>query len=168
MIVRIKKDRHYRSNYILRPFKIGRTWEKHYTVVFDDSTRYELEENKTQVNKLVGVGHLFHHFNSVRIGWRYHEGVVELFAYRYQNGQRTYFRLLDVKIGESVDIRIEYKIKGGKAEYLMQVGNIVSHYSWRIDKWWQCIPFVYECFPYFGGIMPSPQNISINIIKVNK
>lgn len=168
MIVRIKKNRHYRSNYILRPFRIGRTWERRYTVVFDDSARYELEDNKTQVNKLVGVGHLFHHFNSVRVGWRYREGVVELFMYRYQNGQRTYFRLIDVKIGESVNVRIEYKTKGGKAEYLMQIGHIISHHEWTIEKWWQRIPLLYECFPYFGGIVKAPHDINILINEIKK
>lgn len=168
MIVQIKKDRHFRSNYLLRPFKIGRTWEKHYTVVFDESARYELDENKTQVNKLLGVGQLHHHLNSIRVGWRFNGGVVELFAYRYENGERVYFRLLDVKIGEPVEIRVEYKISRARVKYSIKIGHVMSHHEWEITKWWQRIPFMYECFPYFGGVMPSPQNISINIIKEKK
>lgn len=165
MIVRIKKDRHYRSNYLLRPFKFGREWSREYVVAFDDSARYELTDNKTQVNKLLGVGQMFHHWNSVRIGWRYRNEKIELFLYKYTNGQRLYFHVCSAAIGEEIPVLVNYTIKGKKASYRLKIGNIVSFYEWEIERWFERIPFLYECFPYFGGVMPAPQEIKIKINK---
>lgn len=167
MIVRIKKGHHYRSNRLLTAWKIGFTWSRTYEVTFDNSCRYTLEENKTQVNKLLGVGQLHHHFNSIRVGWRWSElyNAVSLLVYSYRNGQRLYFWAKDVAVGEKIPITVDYTVKEKNAAYRLQIGNIVSSFNWKIEHWWQRFPLLYECFPYFGGSQPAPQQININIIK---
>lgn len=169
MIIHIEKGNHYRSNHLLTKLKIGRSWCQKYTIRFLSSAEYELSENKTQVNKLVGCGQLHHHFNSIRVGWRYSvaKNCVELFSYSYTNGERHYTFLKDVKIGQDFNVIVEYEAKGKKSLYRILVDEILCYNSWELTKWWQRVPLLYECFPYFGGTMPAPKNINI-LIKSKK
>lgn len=172
MIIRINKGCNYRANHLITRFKIGNYWKKTYRVIFDASCQYHLRANKTQVNKLVGVGQVHHHLNSYRVGWRcLDNGKIELVSYCYEKGEMKYKPIGEYSINVPITIGIEYKYNAklcSVCAYIYINGTCVSANFWTLEKWYEKLPFLYECFPYFGGYMPAPQNIKINIQKVSR
>lgn len=166
--IKIPQGWHWRVNHLLNRFKIGRHMQQSYLVRFCGSCRYELSENKTQVNKLVGVGHLHHHLNSIRVGWRYNadRDQVELLAYRYKNGVRDYIHCCWVEVNDIVSVDVDYTYSKGAitASVVCDGGSV--QYEWKVQHWYEKIPFLYECFPYFGGSQPAPHSININIERI--
>lgn len=168
MNILIKKDHNYRSNHFLNRFTVGYKWSEAYTVKFDVSCQYHLTANETQVNKLVGVGHVHHHLNSIRVGWRwnYRIGLFELVAYRYRNGRVDYAPLCNVPVNKEVDIIITYKYEKGSIVTVVYCSGSSVQFVWKTEHWYEKIPFLYECFPYFGGYMPAPNDIRISIKRL--
>lgn len=170
MKILIKKDNNYRSNHLLTRFKLGNKWRRRYMVEFDSSAFYHLVANRTQVNKLVGIGHLHHHVNSVRVGWRNTErGTIELVAYIYKNESMEYHHIADVGINEKLNLEITYSYSNATDTIFATISlNGVTRlaHSWCAVKWYERIPFLYECFPFFGGYMPAPHNITIQIKRL--
>lgn len=171
MIVRIKEGKHYRSNHLLTRVHIGKHWTTNYVVNFTDSCKYELTENKTQVNKLVGISLLpHHHFNSIRIGWRWDKDKqqIELLSYKYFNKSRSYKHICYVSLNEDHTIKISAKLSINKLFWNYDV--FVNNYLFDtdvciIDNQISKIPIMYECLPYFGGQVPAPHDISIKLFK---
>ena len=116
------------------------------------------------VNKLWGFSEgLSNQYNSARIGWRWLDGQLQLFAYVYVNG--TLLRdpisydppfIKVVQIGS--DINCSIAISGAK--YIFTVDGVVvqtakgtgtSKYSG------------YQQYPYFGGTLTAPHLINIYI-----
>lgn len=161
----IRKDHHFRSNHLLTKFKIGWSWQQRYFVKFDETAQYHLVANRTQVNKLVGVGQVHHHLNSIRIGWRWDENrsKVELVAYRYRSGKMDYAHLCFVDINKEFEVIVRYEYKDGEITSIVWCGNNRVCYLWKVNKWYEKLPLLYECYPYFGGYMPAPYDIRIFI-----
>lgn len=170
MNIKIRKGCHWRSNHLLTRLHVGREWRLRYAVTFDASAQYHLMANRTQVNKLVGIGVVHHHLNSMRIGWRHtDEKGLELVAYYYYNGRRGYRPLLD-HVEVNRPIWIEVTVKFNKSGYVQAEaavnGSTYCMEVWRLMKWWERIPVMYECFPYFGGMVPAPNDINIKINRL--
>lgn len=167
MDIRIKKGHHFRSNHILTRFVFGKFMTSHYKVMFDESSIYNLPENKTQVNKLCGFGHLHHHINSMRIGWRWNntEHKVELLKYMYKNGRREQSHICYVSLYQPIDIRMSYCIGDENIAMWLKIDKMICSDFIPVKTWWHRIPFIYECLSYFGGRQSAPHNIKIKVIR---
>lgn len=176
--IKIKKGRHYRNFFscILPRIRFKKRFETEYYVQFDESCKYELSENKTQVNKLLGIGHIHHHINSVRLGWRYIKDIdkIELLPYYYENGERvivdnkqTPERKIYVNCGEVFKVRFIYSFNN-TLNYV-QTGIYINDTMVDVHLWFnnndmlKNLPFLYECFPYFGGKIAAPHRMVINV-----
>ncbi len=131
----IKKNKHY-SGFRFRPF--FRCREVTVIFKFTESCRYISDDLQLseQINKLVGFGALWHHRNSVRIGWRYDakKDRIKLYTYKYIEGVRIKKHFDTVRIGQYNKLRIK------------------AHRTYWFGK------FLY---PYFGGKAPAPHDIKI-------
>jgi hypothetical protein len=131
----IKKNKHY-SGFRFRPF--FRCREITIVFKFTESCRYVSDDPQLseQINKLVGFGALWHHRNSVRIGWRYDakKDKIKLYTYKYIEGVRIKKHFDTVRIGQYNKLRIK------------------AHRTYWFGK------FLY---PYFGGKAPAPHDIKI-------
>ncbi|MCQ2349109.1 MAG: hypothetical protein MJZ98_01355 [Paludibacteraceae bacterium] len=127
-----------------------------------------LSANQTQVNKLFGIGQVFHHWQSMRIGWRWdlEKSMVELVAYWYNNKVRDYVHICYVKLYQPTDMMVSVQIVDGAVIFRCYVGESFVTRAFVIKERWQKVPIFYECFPYFGGYMPAPQNIGISIKNI--
>ena len=169
MNIKIKKGCHWRCNHLLTRLHIGRAWKRSYVVMFDASAQYHIMANRTQVNKLVGIGHVHHHLNSVRVGWRNtDENGLELVAYLYHNGDRSYKSIAtNVAVNKPMLIDVEYKTnKEGYVQAEIRIDGISRSVDvWKSMKWWERLPVMYECLPYFGGLVPAPHDINLCICR---
>lgn len=179
--IKIKKKHHFRNflSDIFPRISFSKRMETEYYVQFDHSCKYLLDSNKTQVNKLLGIGHIHHHLNSVRLGWRYVEDLdkIELLPYYYENGKRIIVkndqfpeRKLYINCGETVKVKFIYAFNNN-LNYV-QGCIYINDNLYDINLWFnnndyiKGLPFLYECFPYFGGSVPSPHDMTIYIERI--
>jgi hypothetical protein len=165
MTFRIPKGKHR-----ARPLRLGFWWRRptfSWTVTFDESTRYDLQnDDQYDINKLVGVGYLpGHHTDSARFGWRYLKGrkCIDLQAYCYISGVRMGEHIAFVEIGKTYRLQLHvaklayvfdvYDVTGG----ISIGGCAIQHYH---DK---CLQ--YRLGVFFGGSSPSPHEILIQLDK---
>lgn len=122
---------------------------------FDSTAIYE---GNADINKLYGFSdcNSQHHENSARYGWRWYNGKLEIFAYVYAKGVRSYDKVCEVEIGEQV--RYEILMEGD--EYVFSVKGISKRYK----RGATCNSGVYYTLkPYFGGDAVAPHDIFIEI-----
>tara|TARA_Y100000004_G_scaffold102655_1_gene115178 strand:- start:2034 stop:2468 length:435 start_codon:yes stop_codon:yes gene_type:complete len=131
----IKKNKHY-SGFRFRPF--FRCREITILFKFTDSCRYVTDDPQLseQINKLVGFGALWHHRNSIRIGWRYSKSKdkIKLYTYEYIEGVCIRNHFDTVCINQINKLRLK------------------AHRTYWLGRF---------LFPYFGGKTPAPHNIKI-------
>jgi len=138
------------------------TNEMKFTVKFDSSAIYEtrLAENQNDINKLYGFSDngSDHHQFSARIGWRWNDHALRLFAYIYNNGVMSSKEICSVRIGEEINC----SIRVAESNYVFQV-NESSAKMPRLST----TPNAkgYQLYPYFGGDEVAPHEINI-LIKV--
>jgi len=134
-----------------------------FNVIFDSTAIYDLgkTEDTNDVNKLFGISDcgMMHHMNSARLGWRWKNKGLELFAYSYSNGEREIKKIGKFKIGEELKCAIHckkgkyyFEVNGKKAE-TERLCNIHEHYV---------------LYPYFGGNNTAPHHIKIKIAHLKK
>ena len=128
---------------------------------FDASARYDLgNDNQHDINKLMGFSEAnsYHQENSIRFGWRYlkDQDRVEILAYAYKDGIRSYERIAEVEIDQDVVYRIVIyersfylEVDGVSIEVERVVGEQKGLY--------------YMLYPYFGGDEKAPHDIHIYI-----
>lgn len=128
-----------------------------YDVLFEPSCAYNLgNANQYDVNKLFGFNacNSLHHENSARFGWVYLDGIIEIYAYVYENGVRDIEQIATVNINEWNSFEL---INTG-ASYAFKVNNTL--YIW--DKENPCVTkYNYMLYPYFGGDEVAPHDIHI-------
>jgi hypothetical protein len=116
------------------------------------------------VNKLYGFSEgISNQYNSARIGWRWLNGQLQLFAYVYVKG--TLLRdpisydppfIKSVKIGSEINCSIA--ISGNK--YIFTVDGVVVQTSRGTTSGTYS---GYQQYPYFGGTLTAPHLINIYI-----
>ena len=164
--MKIKKNHHYPT-----PFEFPKLFfNKNYlkakkTICFDDSFKYDIDTDQTDINKMFGFSYGYHHHNSDRIGWRYtpNKNQVEILLYSYDQKKVikkhiTFVDLNDViKIGLTV-IKDHYTKERNVIVYLYQ-NNSFSHFNYVF----YCPSSVinYSLGWYFGGNRCAPHNIKI-------
>ncbi len=130
---------------------------------FDANCLYDLGTNDNyDINKLFGFSTEYNHQKqSARIGWRCLDGEnIEILTYTYNNSVRTTETVLGrVKPGQEFECSIEdietdyiYFFKGNG--YTVKV---------RDAKQKDTVLFKYLLYPYFGGNIPAPNNMTMYV-----
>lgn len=164
MIFNIKKNSHWSNKLFYKLLNFFNYDERlSYIVKFNSSCLYHIETvDKYDINKLFGFSSGFnHHKNSARFGWNSVNDKILLFAYCYVNGKRVSEFIKDISIDE------EYKmiILDKKSHYLFTLissNDIIT--QTKIEKP-KDFKVGYKLWPYFGGNLKAPQNISIEFNK---
>jgi hypothetical protein len=134
-----------------------------FNVIFDSTAVYKSteDENEEDVNKLYGISDcgIMHHMNSARIGWRWLNNSLELFAYSYSNGIRSIERIGEFEINKELKCAI-YCVKN---KYVFEVNGQKVETKRSCD-----ISEHYLLYPYFGGNNVAPHKIKIKIAHLSK
>lgn len=155
MIYKIKKNRHRSSFFI----KITDKSEIKGSFMFIGDCSYYIEDNQKDSNKLIGLSdNISHHFDSIRIGWRYNNGL-ELTTIAYCNKERIIKPLGRIK----ENVEYNFKISIFKGEYYIHVWNNDSTLFSVINRHskWRFLRVVLK--PYFGGKIKAPKEFKIYI-----
>ncbi len=152
---RIPKFQHYAEQSVYT--SISRE-ELRFHVKFDSTAMYTTKEagNQYDINKLYGFADndALHHQYSARIGWRWSDGALRLFAYVYNNALVSYEELGIVSIGAEHSCSIKIKAD----TYIFSVNGV----SKTLPRQSTTIKAQgYKLFPYFGGDETAPHDISI-------
>lgn len=129
-----------------------------FTVRFDSTCRYQTKNprNQDDINKLMGFSDngVLHHQHSARVGWRWKKEKIELFAYCYAEGKRSFVKLGEVAIGDTARMLIKLNPVGYEFQY-KGVSTIMSRglTSSTING--------YLLYPYFGGDEPAPHTMKL-------
>lgn len=131
---------------------------------FDQTAMYDLGDNALQSNKnkLMGFSdcNSMHHENSARFAWQWYGGKLEIYAYCYVNGARIEQYIGTVEIGE----KNKYALRCMPAYYEFRLNN---QDAIRIERGTTCDKgFYYMLWPYFGGAIPAPHDITITIERI--
>lgn len=136
--------------------------ELSYRVTFDRTCKYE-STPAMGINKLFGISYGVHHRDSIRVGWDYSNSQLNLYSYTYNKGERDITR-----IGQ-VDLETEYiiKIKTDFKENRFMI-QILNRYGAELSAYIDVFNFPkfkigYRLFPYFGGKIPAPQDIYLEL-----
>jgi hypothetical protein len=177
----IKKDSHYPSNIIqrLNPGRIllnpanlefdftfshasqyapkGLWWERR-----KESYYYPLLE---QINKLGGISFDLINKNSARIGFRYNWETNRFYVYAYFhiNGDIHYSEDSMFMVG--MNERFTAQIVANREQILVQIHNNKGETKVLdiIENTFDKSLFGYIQYPYFGGKIPSPNGIKLNV-----
>jgi len=151
----ILQGQHYSLENNIKSVEKG---EMKFLVKFDSSAIYKTAnpENQYDINKLFGFsdnGNQHHQF-SARIGWRWSDGALRLFAYTYNNGIREAKELCEVPIGEEVPCSI--KVMGEVYQFTVNKSVISMPRQSKTP-----LAKGYQLYPYFGGDETAPHEIRI-------
>ncbi|MCE3282226.1 MAG: hypothetical protein K0Q66_963 [Chitinophagaceae bacterium] len=153
----IAKGAHSSDKNSYRPVN---TTEMKFVVRFDSSAIYQTvtPDNQLDINKLYGFAdnNQEHHLNSARIGWRWYNNSLQLFAYVYNNGVEKDKLITAVPLGQ--DINCSLKVSGN--QYII-TANGVQVTMERTATTETAVG--YQLYPYFGGDEVAPQDIRIRI-----
>ena len=123
-------------------------------VTFIGDFSYKIDKQK-DTNKLVGLSDNYHHHkDSVRIGWRWNEGL-EIMAIIYSGGKRVIEHLAWAK----ENIEYKYKIVITENNYHLKFNDTYKNYL-RLSKW--SLPRV-VLNPYFGGTTKAPKTFRFRL-----
>ena len=166
MIYKIKKGSHYKQG-----FKVSLTFKDQirFQCLFDESCVYDLKSNDNyDINKLYGFGTSFHHhMQSARVGWRCLDNKnIQLVSYTY-DGKSWKNRLKEQVLGT---------VRPGQAfTCTITIGDNLYRYDFHSEDeknsvydpiYRKCWPIRHILFPYFGGNMPAPHDMSLEVTRV--
>lgn len=151
----IPQGQHYALQNNIKPIETG---EMKFVVKFDSSAIYKTAnpENQYDINKLFGFsdnGDQHHQF-SARIGWRWSDGALRLFAYTYNNGNRDSKEICEVPIG--VDVFCSIKVVGEGYQFTANKSVVTMSRQSKTS-----LGKGYQLYPYFGGDETAPHEIRI-------
>jgi hypothetical protein len=136
------------------------TTQMTFTVKFDSTAIYQTVQpvNQYDINKLYGFSdnNADHHQYSARIGWRWSDHALHLFAYVYNAGTVASKELATVLIGS--EIKCSIQVAGSK--YLFTVNGVTESMPRASTT---PVGKGYQLFPYFGGNETAPHAIHIYI-----
>jgi hypothetical protein len=131
---------------------------------FDQSARYTLGDQSMQTNKnkLLGFSdcNSAHHDNSARFAWQWYNDQLEIYAYCYVNGVRVeeYIGVVPLHVPSTYEIRIT------PSEYIFTLNDLAPVHIPRGNV---CSKGLYYIlWPYFGGTLPAPHDITIRLKKL--
>lgn len=163
MDVVIKKRKHYSSWKFPKLYNTSKEFTISKLVTFTESCRYDLgSTDQYDINKLFGIGYFpWHHYNSVRFGWRYDlfNKDIAIFSYWYSNKIRKYELLGSVEI----DVPYIYSISIYKNYHELFIfdNKFVPVMQHKVTMPSQKIGYYLK--PFFGGNRTAPHDMLIKI-----
>jgi hypothetical protein len=156
----IPKGEHYPTP---NPFVVTSASKVIFYAVFDSSCIYKTVDplNQNDINKLYGFSdcNTQHLINSARIGWRWSNDSLRIFAFVHNNSVMLYKEITTAKIGRKINCSINCLAD----QYSFTVNNktvqLPRHCSGNYTR--------YKLFPYFGGDEVAPHRIKIKITELN-
>lgn len=130
-------------------------------VNFNIDCIYEIGIDQSDINKLFGFSMGMHHTNSIRVGWRYYKGAMELCSYIYENGVRQKERAL-CECDFFKDYKVDIKLKVVDNSYMV---DFYVNDEFRYGKTLATKVKRYISYPlslYFGGNCVAPHDMNIN------
>ena len=154
----IQQGKHYANP---RLFQSLQSNALSFKATFDETAMYEFQERSFQdsKNKLLGFSdcNSSHHENSARFAWQWYNGRLEIYAYCYVQGQRKERFIGSVSLNESND----YELALTDTDYVFRLNDLEPVQIERTEK---CnTGAYYMLWPYFGGTLPAPHDVSISI-----
>ena len=151
----ILQGQHYADNNALQSVQYD---ELKFAVRFDSTAIYQAldSENQEDINKLYGFSdnNAEHQQFSARFGWNWTRGALRLYAYVYNNGERSSEEISAIQIGTDYTC----SIKNSASQYIFSVDNI-SVEMLRASSTAKAAG--YKLYPYFGGDETAPHTIHI-------
>lgn len=154
----IRTGEHYSTPRLTETF----TKEKlTFRATFDESAVYDLADDSMQENKnkLMGFSDCSspHHENSARFAWQWNNDQLEIFAYCYVDSVRIEEFVGTVALNEEN----HYEIARTDAEYVFYLNGEKKAAVARATA---CDGGLnYMLYPYFGGSVPAPHEVRIEI-----
>lgn len=134
--------------------------EMKFMVRFDNTAVYTTvnANNQGDINKLYGFSDndQDHHTNSARIGWRWYNNQLQLFAYVYNNTVQSDKLITAVALNQ--DINCSIRVAGNSYVFTVNGSQVTMP---RAATTPQAVG--YQLYPYFGGDEVAPQAIRIQI-----
>ena len=149
----IEEGQHYPTKY---KNKLSPVFNEgvHFISIFNVSNLYD--NGSDDINKLYGITSPSIHKNSARFGWRAKGEIIEIFAYYYIDGERTF-----VKMGETeINTRNEFLVDVSGNNYYFAFNDEV-HLVVKTKN-----ITAYRAFPYFGGNLPAPHRMTLTIVEL--
>jgi hypothetical protein len=157
----IRKGDHYSSTRVTESLQNN---VLEFDAMFDSTAIYDLGDQalQTNKNKLLGFSdsNSLHHENSARFAWQWYGGNLEIYAYCYSNGARVEEYIGAVTIGQ----RNRYAIRCFPDHYEFRLNN--EHVTKIERKNTGEKGLYYMLWPYFGGSVPAPHDITIQIGRI--
>lgn len=154
----IKEGKHY-SRFPFPKFHKG-VYAYNASFIFNSTCNYNVLHNG-DLNKLCGITYGLIHRNSIRIAWKpsHIKGYIELYSYVYHKGVRNTKYICDVHVDRLYKLTISitglYCIINITVE-LTKYNHIIEQ-SFDYNKWGVF------CFPYFGGNLAAPHEMTIDM-----
>jgi hypothetical protein len=151
----IPKGEHYANGNTYKPVDVT---AMRFTVRFDSSCIYQTidPQNQWDINKLYGFADngALHQDFSARIGWRWSEGALRLFAYTYNNAVRESKEIAAVPIGQDLHCGISI-LKDAYVFTVEEKSVTMPRQSTTATA------KGYQLYPYFGGDEAAPHDVRI-------
>ena len=125
-----------------------------FAALFNISHIYDNGED--DINKLYGITSTKIHNYSARIGWRWNVDKVEIFAYYYIDGVRSFVKLGDAQLNTRHEFIVDVT---GKYYYFNFDGNELRVKSGKNIA-------AFRSFPYFGGNNSAPNRMTFTIVEL--
>ncbi len=141
-------------------------------VIFNEDCNYVLRTETGEVsvdqkdwNKLCGsfFSLLSTRNDTAMIGWRYNieEDLIELAPYYHVSGSRDMFPpLLSVKRGKLVEVRLYVDWDEKTYRWTLTSEEVTQEHEMKFSHNWKLSGFINF---YFGGNMPAPQQVSVQM-----
>lgn len=157
----IRTGDHYSTPRLMETFQSEKLAFK---ATFDESAKYQLSEASLQdsKNKLMGFSdcNSLHHENSARFAWQWFNDRLEIYAYCYVDSTRVEQFVAPVNLNEEN----LYEIAATSDEYIFYLNGEKKA---AIRRTVRCDDGLnYILYPYFGGTMPAPHDVRIEIQMV--
>lgn len=168
--MKIKSGHHYPTPFIFPKLYSKNNLEINTTVSFDDTAKYDIGKDQTDINKLLGFGYNLHHLNSDRIGWRYvpSKDKIELLLYSYNRKERVKKHICYVDINEEISINFYVEFKKGFRYVYSKITTNEKIYYTKAKFHKPIIVLLYGLSLYFGGNIAAPHDINVYLKKLIK
>lgn len=134
--------------------------------MLDESAIYQTEvpENQDDVNKIYGMSDFgkIHQKYSIRLGWRYINGEIELCWLRHEEGRHSSATIRTIETDEIYNAVINITT----FYYQIVVDGDTTLVRRRPEGYWGTVRRYY-LYPYFGGNEYAPHDITIKIKDSN-
>ena len=134
--------------------------------ILDESAIYytEVPENQSDVNKIYGMSDFgkIHQKYSIRLGWRYINGEIELCWLRHEEGRHSSATIRTIEPNEIYNAVINITT----FYYQIVINSDTTLVRRRPDGYWGLVRRYY-LYPYFGGNEYAPHDITIKIKEKN-